>query len=40
MCSRSWERSIVVAIEILHTGTRVYRLGDRIQAAPISTLWV
>lgn len=24
---------------ILHTGTRSYRLGERIQAAPISTLW-
>jgi len=24
---------------VLHTGQRVYRLSDRILAAPISTLW-
>jgi hypothetical protein len=24
---------------VLHTGPRAYRLGDRLAAAPISTLW-
>ena len=24
---------------VLHTGPRVYRLGDRLLAVPISTLW-
>jgi predicted AAA+ superfamily ATPase len=28
-----------IAGVVLHTGSRVYRLGERIQAAPISTLW-
>jgi predicted AAA+ superfamily ATPase len=28
-----------IAGVVLHTGTRVYRLGERIRAAPISTLW-
>jgi predicted AAA+ superfamily ATPase len=28
-----------IAGVVLHTGARVYRLSDRIQAAPISTLW-
>ena len=28
-----------VAGIVLHTGPRVYRLGDRLLAAPISSLW-
>jgi hypothetical protein len=28
-----------VAGVVLHTGSRVYELGERIVAAPISTLW-
>ena len=28
-----------VAGVVLHTGPRTYRLGDRISAAPISSLW-
>jgi hypothetical protein len=28
-----------VAGIVLHTGPRTYRLGDRLLAAPISTLW-
>ena len=30
---------LFVAGLVLHTGPRVYRLGDRIVAAPISVLW-
>ncbi len=33
-----YEESFVAGI-VLHTGPRTYRLGDRLIAAPISTLW-
>ena len=36
---QEWHPESFVAGIVLHTGPRTYRLGDRLVAAPISTLW-